>query len=92
MNENGAAERWSFGRRLAFCFAFVYLVLYLFPFPLDLIPGIDGLLGPYYDLWSAIVHRAGPAFFGVNITVDPNGSGDTTYNYVQLFVSVVFSA
>lgn len=92
MSEVGAAERWSFGRRLAFCFAFVYLVLYLFPFPLDIIPGAERLLGPYFDMWSGIVREVGPTVFGVPVNVDPNGSGDTTFNYVQVFCFAVLSA
>ena len=76
---------WSPVKRLLFRFAFSYLVLYSFPFPLYYIPYV-GMVGAWYGmLWGKIVPWAGQQLFGVTITVFPNGSGDTTYNYVQVF-------
>jgi hypothetical protein len=36
-------------------------------------------------MWDRLVRAAGRYVFGVEITVLPNGSGDTTWNYVQVF-------
>jgi hypothetical protein len=82
---------WSPARRVAFRFAAAYLFLYIFPFPLDLIPGTS-LFGWWDAAWRVIVQWTGLHAFGVAITVMPNGSGDTTFNYVQLFCAVVLAA
>ncbi len=84
--EQSAEERWGFGRRFAVCFALVYFVLYLFPFPLNLIPWAGDYIDLYWnEVWASVVGWIGPAVFGVAINVEPNGSGDTTFNYVQVF-------
>ncbi len=83
---------WGPARRFLFRFAFVYMVLYSFPFPLYYIP--------YVGHDSRVVLRTagtpsctwvGKQVFGVDITVEPNGSGDTTYNYVQVFCLLVLA-
>src|SRR5262249_31310674 len=68
------AARWSPATRIAFRFASVYLVLYNLP-----------LLGV---LWYALVPWFAERVLGVEITVFPNGSGDTTFNFVQLLLAV----
>jgi hypothetical protein len=83
-DERGA---WMPAQRVMFRFAFAYLVLYILPFP---VPGDPN--GTYANLWHALVPRVGRQVFGVEITVRPNGSGDTTYNYVQVFCYAVMAA
>jgi hypothetical protein len=84
-------NEWSPARRVAFRFAAVYLLLYIFPFPLDLIP--DTSFFGWWDVaWRVIVQWTGLHVFGVAVTVVPNGSGDTTFNYVQLFCTAVIAA
>ena len=80
-----APAAWPPPKRFFFRFLSAYLVLYLLPFPLDTIPLTGGLVQRYTDLWDALVPWAGKRVFHVTITVQPNGSGDTTYNYVQVF-------
>ena len=76
---------WNAAQRIAFRFSFAYLILYNFPFPLDAIPWLGPILTqPYTDLWNAVVPWVGKHLFHATITVRPNGSGDTTYNYVQV--------
>lgn len=85
----GASDRgadWGPMGRLLFRFVFAYLVLYIFPFPVDGDPN-----GLYAGLWNDLVPRVGRLAFGVDITVRPNGSGDTTYNYVQVFCLAVMA-
>ena len=86
-----APPRWSLAKRLLFRFAFAYLVLYNLPFPLDYIPYADQLAQAYSKMWSFIVPQVGQDVFGVDITVEPNGSGDTTFNYVQVFCYLVLA-
>ncbi|MEA2561738.1 MAG: hypothetical protein QOH06_3242 [Acidobacteriota bacterium] len=86
------APVWSPVKRLLFRFAFVYLVLYSFPFPLFYIPYV-GMIGMWtFQMWNKLVPWVGQQVFGVAITVFPNGSGDTTFNYVQVFCFLVIAA
>lgn len=73
-------------KRFLFRVLFVYLVLYCFPFPVNVIPDYGEILTePYDELWHKAVPWVGERVFGVEVVVRPGGSGDTTYNYVQLF-------
>ena len=83
---------WGFGKRIAFRFVCSYFFLYIFPFPLDSIPYVAIAAGWYQNLWNTIVPWVGKLVFHVEITVQPNGSGDTTWNYVQLFCFAVLAA
>ena len=84
---------WSLGRRVAFRFAFVYLGLYSFPFPLTQLPKGEKIAEP----WDWVMHHVVPWFgkHALHITRDisftPNGSGDTTYDYVTLAASLLFA-
>jgi hypothetical protein len=82
---------WGPAKRLLFRFTFAYLVLYILPFPLGFASGMASLVQPYTDLWNALVPWVGKHVFRVEITVRPNGSGDTTYNYVQVFCFLVLA-
>jgi len=85
-----APPAWSPAKRIAFRFFFSYFFLYIFPFPLEYIPFLEKPVGLYQlSFMDSIVSWVGKAVFGVTITVQPNGSGDTTWNYVQLFVCLV---
>jgi hypothetical protein len=76
---------------MLFRFAFVYLVVYILPFPLSYGPFVVRVAQPYTEAWNAVVPWVGEHIFGVTITVRPNGSGDTTYNYVQVFCFFVLA-
>ena len=78
------SEPWSLAHRAGFRFAFVYLLLYSFPQPLSSIPGLETIFEPYEKLWIACVPWVAKHLFSLDITVMPNGSGDTTFNYVQV--------
>ncbi len=81
--------RWGLGRRIAFRLAFAYLVLYCLPFPVNTLPGTDTLVEQYDALWEGIVTWVGARFLGLDITVLQTGSGDTTFNYVQVLLYAV---
>lgn len=82
-------EEWSLATRVAFRFCFVFLLLYNIPFPLSFVPKV----GEWFNKpWEWLVPIAAQSLFGVKADVLPNGSGDTTWNYVQLFLMVAMSA
>lgn len=79
------SESWTTTQKVLFRLLFSYAVLYM------MIDGIFGFLFhviPLIGLWDEIIYWAGEHVLsiGYEITEKPNGSGDTTYNYVQLFV------
>jgi hypothetical protein len=86
------APSWSPAKKWLFRFLFSYLVLFIAPFPLNVIPGLEKLNKAYGDLWQALVPWVGKLLFHLQITVFPNGSGDTTFNYVELLVFVALAA
>ena len=87
-----AAPRWGLAKRVVFRFAFCYLLLYNLPFPLSHVPYVDALIYPPLGaFWNFLVYAVGDQVFGVDITVQPNGSGDTTWNYVQVFCILILS-
>lgn len=83
---------WRPVNRILFRFIFAYFVLYNFPFPLNVLPYVAAWTGPYYELWNRFVPWVGKHLFHLDITVFPNGSGDTTFNYVQIFAFAALSA
>jgi uncharacterized membrane protein YphA (DoxX/SURF4 family) len=89
-----APRAWGLARRIAFRFAFAYLLLYSLPSPLDSLPDTEFLGDAFKFVWQAVVPWVGKHVLrlGTDITVFTNGSGDTTYNYVQVLVLLAVSA
>jgi hypothetical protein len=89
-----AAPVWSPAKRLLFRFGFSYLLLYLLSAYLGLlgyIPYGGMLVGGYMSFWRTVVPWVGKHLFKLDITVFPNGSGDTTYNYLEIFCFALFA-
>ncbi len=82
---------WSPVKRVGFRFLCCYFLLYNFPFPLEYVPWLDAAGGLYYQLWTRFVPWVGLQLFGFQITVFPNGSGDTTFNWIQVFCCLVLA-
>ena len=80
-----AVPRWSLASRILFRFVFIYFLLYAIPYPWSFLPYGEQLFWPHTAIWNWAVPWVGEHVFDVKITVLPNGSGDTTYNYVQVF-------
>ena len=88
----GRELHWSLGKRLAFRFLVTYFLLHAGTALCQLIPlvgagiaaALDSALQPFF-VW------VGKVVFGVEITVFPNGSGDTTYNWVQFATNLVLA-
>jgi hypothetical protein len=78
---------------LTFRFIFIYFLLYIVPFPLDQIP----FTGIVWQWLSVSAFNAADAVYkelqGAEYTplVMPGGSGDTTYNYIQVLAFVVIA-
>jgi len=86
--------RWPITKRIAFRFVFAYLVLYIIPFPVESLPFTSALVQKYNDFWQAVVPWVGKHLLHLSydITVFPNGSGDTTFNYVQVLCLLTLAA
>src|SRR3954454_4108817 len=92
MDPRTTSPSWSPGKRVLFRFAFIYLVLYKFPFPLNATPWAREFIAkPYQDLWDWLRAPAGKHLLALNVTVRHGGSGDTTYNYVQILCFLILA-
>jgi hypothetical protein len=95
---------WGLVRRFLFRFLFVYLILVVFPFPLwqlitlqhHVLPGTADMwefMGKYTEFWDAVVPWVGEHVFQVEVVIlRPNGSGDTTYDYILTFCYAAVAA
>lgn len=84
------APPWPFAKRFALCSAFVFFIFVNWPFPFSFISVDNELVrGPVDKIWDVIVPYVAKAVFHVAADVRPNGSGDTTYNYVQTAIWLV---
>jgi hypothetical protein len=79
--------RWSHCKRIAFRFAFLFAALQIFPFPLGMIPGTGWLAWRLHQLWDGGVAWVARVILGIPEPAHLyNGSGDTTWHYVQLLL------
>ena len=83
---------WSQSKKILFRFLCVYVVLYALSHPFG-VPLGEFILEYYNLLWDSLVPWVGEHVLRLSyeITVKPAGSGDTTYNYVQILSMVVLS-
>src|SRR5262245_47819764 len=88
-----ASEGWGFARRVGFRFAFIYFGLYFYPYALGLLPWNAPAVWNTQQ-WHRFVPWVGERILHLEqrITVFPAGSGDTTYNYVELLCFVALAA
>ena len=90
-----AAEKWTIARRIRSLFAVYFIFLILdFTSGDELFPHFFYVaMRPYNDFWNWIVPWTGAHILHLSypITVTPNGSGDTTYNYVLQLLWIIFS-
>jgi len=93
MDPTGSTEEgWGLARRLGFRFAFCYLGLYFYGYALGLLQW-NALTLANMRLWRAFVPWVGEHVLHLAqpITVFPAGSGDTTYNYVEVLCFAVLA-
>jgi uncharacterized membrane protein YphA (DoxX/SURF4 family) len=77
---------WRLGTRIAFRFVFAYFILYCLPFPLGWFHYTGYPAQKWNHLKEFVVPWVGKHVLHLSssITIFPNGSGDTTYNYVEV--------
>lgn len=83
-------------KNYAYLYLAAFIVLLFLPQPFEgylfLIPGYFFELSDFFiTLWDPLVTWIGKFIFNTEITILPEGSGDTTWNYVQLFVITVLA-
>lgn len=85
--------KWSILHRVVFYFCFLFFCLNIFPFPINALPFFDFFYNLLDEIiWNPIIQFFGRTFFDIKeITSRPNGSGDTTWNWVQQFSILCFS-
>jgi len=83
---NGGPPTWSLPLRIAFRFAFTYFLLYCAPFPITWIPYADRVGQWLEGFWHAVVPWVAAHVLHLPrpIIIFENGSGDTTYNWIQV--------
>lgn len=77
---------------LLYRFVLVYLFLQVFPFPLGALPYTGLPAMGWQQGTQALVTGVAKVFLGKTIEFLPSGSGDTTYNYVQIATYLTLSA
>ena len=84
---------WTLPEKVLFRFFFLFFGITIFPFPLYSIPFVSDALSFIDDVMNWLVVFTGKHILHLSydITVQPNGSGDTTWNYVQLFLITVLA-
>lgn len=104
INEKAAEKRWSISARIAFRFICSYFVLYSFPAPLGFVefylaqwgswvPWLyERLLGWSDAMWTAPTLWMAAHVFHVTASSVENGSGDRTFDWVQLALFLVLAA
>lgn len=94
---NQLAPRWGNAEKIAFRFCTLFFLLFILPFPITYIPYLDFWNRPvsrgFGQFWHTLVPWVGEHILHLSkrITTFGNGSGDTTYNYVQLFTAFMLS-
>jgi hypothetical protein len=78
---------WSWSSKITFRFFFVYFALYIFPFPVSVVQ----MPFDFSLIWDGPVLWFGKTFFDYDITIRPNGSGDTTWNYIQVLLILIMA-
>jgi len=93
-------QQWSSIQKILFRFFCCFFFIYIFPFPLDSIPFTTeislistkltawyfAIFEAYTNFWHKVIPWVGQHILHLKkpITIFSNGSGDTTYDYVQL--------
>ncbi len=83
-------QTWPQWQKILFRFFFIYFILNTEPFSwLNAFPGYNYVMKYYYAIIDWMVHNFNKYVFHLRDTlVLPNGSGDTSYNWVQLVMNL----
>jgi hypothetical protein len=84
-------SKWNIFQKIGFRFIFLYFIFNISTFFIGFIPFTTSLIKwctgtiQYVPVWF------GNTFLNTEITVYPNGSGDTTYNYIEILVFFILA-
>ena len=94
MTDTARENAWPLWRRIAFRFFFVYLLLQIAPWHwFDGIPGVRPIMTPLEMVNDWAVARSNALLFHVRDTlVLPNGSGDTSFAWTELWLYLTVAA
>jgi len=86
-------REWSLAQRFGFRALLVYVVLYTFPGPISGLPGTDFISDPYSALWRGVVPWFGAHVLRLShpVSIQPSGSGDKLFDWVQIVVQAVIA-
>jgi hypothetical protein len=82
---------WTAVRACAYRVLLVYLLFHTFPFPIGILPFTGKLAEWYTNGEQAFVTWVAEVVFSTKIEFYPLGSGDTTYNYIELATFLTLS-
>jgi uncharacterized membrane protein YphA (DoxX/SURF4 family) len=87
---SSAETSWSLTQKIFFRFSFIFFGLYIFPFPANYLPVFKSNLDWVSESWDWLIADAGKYIFHLPYEITPilNGSGDTTWNWIQIFIIV----
>lgn len=84
---------WPFALRIAFRFCVAFLLWFDMPFPIGFIPGTATIAGWYNSVCVPFVRWIGQHVLLLpDVVYSPNGSGDTTFDWVFLFTCALLAA
>lgn len=83
--ESAFMHRPSFAARFGLRFLACYALLYSWPFPLTIAPSPGDIAALGSRCWTSFVLGVARVL-GIEVPALPNGSGDTTFNYVEVLV------
>lgn len=87
---------WNIFQKIGFRFFFIYVFLYTFSYPIDAITYLQGNVATFMTdvLWGNLIPFVGDLFFNLDLPSERpiTGSGDSTYDYVQLFSCVLLAS
>jgi uncharacterized membrane protein YphA (DoxX/SURF4 family) len=87
------ASEWSVARRFGFRFGLLVGVSLIYPFPVGAIPGTERLARILEQPWHWAVSWFAQRVLGLaDPPLVPNGSGDRTFDYVELLLIVLLGA
>jgi len=85
-------NNWSLIQKIIFRFFFIYLLLYIAPWTwIEYIPGVDNIVKYYYQFVDWVVHSADQYLLNYKKLITKTGSGDTSYNWTQLWLYLILS-
>ncbi|WP_336070136.1 hypothetical protein [Mesoflavibacter sp. CH_XMU1404-2] len=84
---NHIARPWSLTQKITFRFFFIYFLLFIFINNNSTFPEFHRISALYQNFLYDFIPWVGKTLLGITYTIrtGPNGSGDTTYDYVLLF-------